>query len=177
MLAAAVASGEALEIVEDGVVRGVFFIRLHLCPDLKAMKVNFNISCKITVITNTCMLKGVMGLRGGALSDPCPVCEIPGDQGHMGDLDATWPHRLKKVWGIPIERIHPCTLHCLCRVGEKILHVMHTERVFQWLSEGDRDPQLKDKSLVMCENYLGFLNTTLNVNGGKCLMFDYSLLY
>lgn len=79
---------------------GHFLVRLHLCPDLKAMK-------------------AMLGLRSGPCTDPCPLCTINGKQECMGQLNTVWPPHEnaveRSVLGIPLDRVHPCTLHALCR--------------------------------------------------------------
>ena len=66
-------------------------------------------------------MKLLMGIGGGATSTyPCPCCMV--DRKDLSKLCAGEPRTDYMDNRIPIrlDRIHPCTMHCIHRVGEKV---------------------------------------------------------
>lgn len=125
---------------------GYYFVCVHITPDLKAMKALF-------------------GLKSGPMTNPCPLCTVKGDQASLCALDTVWPMRDldMSVFGIPVDRVHPCTLHCLCRVTEKLVFVTFSSRIHAWCTSGEYP---EDWAADMKRAFLEYVNDTLDLNGG-----------
>lgn len=90
--------------------RGEFQVVWHLASDLKTLKCLFNCS------------------KGANASSPCLYCMDP-----TNGLDSKWwrrpPNRdrldknFSPVFDIPLLNVHICTLHGLCWIVEKLVHL------------------------------------------------------
>ena len=90
--------------------RGDFQVVWHLAGDLKTLKCLFNCS------------------KGANASSPCLYCMDPATA-----LDSKWwrrpPNRnrldvnFRPIFDIPLVNVHICTLHGLCRMIEKLVHL------------------------------------------------------
>lgn len=104
--------GQQMERARKLVVnqRGEFHVEWHLAGDIKTLKCLFNCN------------------KGDNLKSPCLYC-----MNAANVLDKKWwpksPNRhlkdgnLQPVFPIPLVNVHICTLHALCRIIEKLVHL------------------------------------------------------
>lgn len=100
-------NGEKLQV--DGF--GSFTVEWHMAADLKTIKCMYNMS------------------KGATSKSPCIYCLH--SSSHLDSSNHTKaPVRststdpsLKPILDIPLSRVHICTLHALCRIVEKLVHL------------------------------------------------------
>ena len=100
-------NGEKLQV--DGF--GTFIVEWHIATDLKTGKCMYNMS------------------KGATSKSPCIYCIHSSN--HLDTSNHTKaPSRstsidpsLKPIFDIPLSRVHICTLHALCRIIEKLVHL------------------------------------------------------
>jgi hypothetical protein len=143
---------------------GFFFVETRLACDMKALKALMGIKSGANV-SNACLFCDCTTALLGKHKcqhhvDGHAAADVDGAAAAAADVDWTefWTYRVDyiPVLCIPIERVRLCAMHCVHRVGEKMLHLLST---LIWESENMNNGI----------EFLKLLNDQ-NINGGKCVL-------
>ena len=90
---------------------GDFRVQWHLAGDLKTLKCMYNVG------------------KGANSKSPCIYCMKPAKELNPNTQDVMpcrdrHDFQLRSILNIPLGRVHICTLHALCRIIEKLIHLI-----------------------------------------------------
>lgn len=130
-------------LVVDGV--GSFKVEWHMAGDLKTLKCMYNLP------------------KGANSKTPCIYCLHPAR--HLDQANHSKPPsrsrstdpNLKPIFDIPLKRVHVCTLHALCRIVEKLIHLYVQ---FAWK---EKDSSIHKENIAKIEEIL----SNIGLHGGQ----------
>ena len=93
-----------------------------------------NVPIEFEVAADMSSLWKLTGIGSASADHSCCYCMAThASRQHIGDpisdlsVPANWRTDLKAIFGIPMKRVHPCTLHALTRVTEKLMRLLIIE--------------------------------------------------